>query len=104
MASKKTPSHADKSTLVTNIEALLKEAVQEDLMQSINSLIEAHMVRLMQEEEIKESQKTTDSQTEIRQIVTDFVIEILEEQAPIIVAKTLNEAFLTPANTAPDPQ
>lgn len=104
MASKKTPSHADKSTLVTNIEALLKEAVQEDLMQSINSLVEAHMERLMQEEEIKESQKTTDSQTEIRQIVTDFVIEILEEQAPIIVAKTLNEAFLTPTNTAPDPQ
>ena len=104
MASKKTPSHADKSTLVTNIEALLKEAVQEDLMQSINSLVEAHMERLMQEEEVKVSQKTADSQTEIRQIVTDFVIEILEEQAPIIVAKTLNEAFLTPTNTAPDPQ
>ena len=104
MASKKTPSHADKSTLVTNIEALLKEAVQEDLMQSINSLVEAHMERLMQEEEVKASQNNADSQTEIRQIVTDFVIEILEEQAPIVVAKTLNEAFLTPSNTAPDPQ
>ena len=55
MASKKTPSHADKSTLVTNIEALLKEAVQEDLMQSINSLVEAHMERLMQEEEVRAS-------------------------------------------------
>ena len=104
MTSKKTPSHHDKTNLVTNIEALLKEAVQEDLMQTINNIVDSHMQRLMQEEETKELQHKTDSQTQIRQIVTEFVIEILEEQAPIIVAKTLNEAFLATPNISPDSQ
>ncbi|MGC6516974.1 MAG: hypothetical protein ACON49_02995 [Candidatus Puniceispirillaceae bacterium] len=109
------PSQADLQTrrLFFKIEKLLYEAVHNELEDIVRGLVITQLEEIKKEAQDKEKTASAPSQPSssndddpaghIRQLIRNYVITCLEEEAPKMIAKTLSVA-LSPVATRPPPR
>lgn len=127
MSAQNENNRAIEQDILSKIEELLHEAVRKDIEISLSALIEQHLARLLAAQEAETNTAPNDTEAPesapshplaaqdeaspsdadefeaIRQIITGFVTETLEEEAPAIIAATLTQALARTKASSPDP-
>lgn len=81
--------------IFSNIEELVFDAIREDLKDDIETLVETHLNERPQLSD-QADEMPIDERQKIRRLIEDYVQEAIEEQAPAIIARTLEEALSPP--------
>ena len=95
---RQTQAKKEAQKIFSKIEGLVFEAIREDLKDDIEALVAAHIHEnphlTAKPPEAKQPEAfPQDASHKIRHLIEGYVQEVLEDQAPAIVARTLEEAL-----------